>query len=296
MAKENPTGPPFRLRLVPAVGHLARVAVAGATPSLHAQSSEAGIELTLAGQMLIAPDEADFGAVPTAVALLRTLFEDHWVDLEHQSCLFFNGCTIGTCKVQYDFSVTHRGGAVVLSDFTFPVLQSATPIEIPLSHYAHEVLQFARRARALTEPQGLTAWAARLRAEQRDHLQSLIALAARLVAGGCRAHPVLCKEFQNTQGLAKRPLELLVTAIETTGDFGGSDDPNCPVPWVAECRVRFGPISVHELIPLRVNNGDVVLGQALGFGPRGVTLRLSGVGSGGLAAGDSLRGLQFFYP
>lgn len=296
MAKENPTGPLFRLRLVPGVRHLARVAAAGMMPPPRFWSSGTGIELTLAGRALVAPDEADIGAVPTAVALLRTLFENHHVDPEHQSCLFFNGCTIGTCTVQYDFSVTHRGGAVVLSHFTFNHFQDFGPIPIPLTQYAREVLQFARRARSIPEPLGLTGWAERLRADQRKQLLELIELAEGLVGAGCRNHAELCEEFRQTHGLRKRPLELLLLAVAEEGARPGDRNPEGPAPWVVECRVQFGPISVNELVPLRVNGGDVVLAQAVSFGPRGVTLHVMGVGSGGLAAGDRLTGVQQFYP
>lgn len=295
MAKENPTGPLFRLRLVPGVRYPVRVAAAGRMPP-RAWGSGTGIELTLDGRVLMAPDEAEIGAVPTAVALLRTLFEDHQVDLEHQSCLFFNGCTIGTCSAQHDFSVTHRGGAVVLSDFTFARMRDTGPVTVPLSQYAREVVQFARQARALPEPAGLAGWAERLRADQRRQLQELIALGEQLLATGCRDHLSLCQRFRCSHGLLKRPLELQVLAVTEPGTPPGAGGPTEPLPWVVECRVQFGPISVHELVPLRVNGGDVVLGQALSFGPRGVTLRVMGVGSGGLAPGDRLSGLQLFYP
>lgn len=296
MAKENPTGPLFRLRLVPGVRHPVRVAASGKVPTPRAWSGGAGIELTLAGRVAVAPDEADIGALPTAVALLRTLFEDHHVDREHQSCLFFHGCTIGTCSTQYDFSVTHRGGAVVLSDFTFAPMRGAGGITLPLHLYAREVLQFARQARALPEPPGLTAWAEGLRAEQRRHLAQLLALAEALVAAGCRNHTPLCDEFQAVHGGQKRPLELLLLQVEAAGDRPGDRRPEGPAPWVVECRVQFGPISVNEWIPLRVNGGDVVLAEAIRFNPRGVILHVRGVGSGGLAPGDRLTGLQLFYP
>jgi len=68
------------------------------------------------------------------------------------------------------------------------------------------------------------------------------------------------------------------------------------IPWVVECRLHFGPIAAGEVVPLRVNGGDVAVARVLRFGGRGPVLALWGVSSGGLRPGDRLVGLQTFYP
>lgn len=291
MDKENPAGPLFRLRLVRCARFPVRVAAGSIKPPPLALGGTA-IELTVMGCTAVAPDEGNIGGVPTAVALLRTLFEDHEVDPDHQSCVFFNGCTIGTCSVPHDFSVTHRGGAVVLSDFTFPQFRDLGAVTVPLPLYAREVVAFARQALAQPDPPGLATWAQDLRRDQRQQLAALLGLAEEFVAAGCGPRAAFAGRFYALHGHRKRPLELQILSLVQVGGAGPS-----PTPWVVRCRVVFGPIRLHELIPLRVGaSGPVAIGQPIQFGPEGVTLALMGAPPHSLRPGAVLKGLQLFYP
>lgn len=284
--------PLFRLRLES--GRAVRVPVR-VTPGMRVLGTAVGIEVIVAGRAACAPDDGDLGAVPSALALLRTVFEDHHVDPDHQSCLFFNGCTIGTCTAQYDFSVTRAGDAVLLSDFTFPQLREQAPVRVPIALYAREVVNFAHAALDVPVPAGLAPWAEELHGHQRNQVEEVLHLAEAFVAQGCRNISRFYAEFQRRHGCRKRPLELQILSVEARGDALGQEASDTPLPWLVEARVLFGPISVNELVPMRVNGGDVVLVQGLRFGPRGISLAVMGVGSGGLAAGDRLTGLQLFY-
>lgn len=276
--------PLFRLRLEsgPAMRPAARFA-----PGVQVASPPVSIAITIAGRTASAPDEGEVGCVPSALALMRTVFENHHPDPDHQVCLFFNGCTIGTCSAQYDFSVIHQGDAVLLSGFTFPPFQELTPVRVPLELYTREVVAFARAALRMPAPSRMIAWAAALHGQQREQLAALLPLAEAFLAGGCRDTPAYREAFMVQHGRLKRPLELQLVDLHAAGEQGD---------WEVEARILFGPISVHELIPMRVNGGDVVLVRALEFGSRGVRLAVMGVGAGGLGVGDRLTGLQLFYP
>lgn len=314
MEKATPTEPLFRLRLVRGAHRLVPVA-AGLVPPPGPPTAAGLIEVTVRGRTAAAPDSVGTGIVPTAVALLRTVFEDHHVDPEHGSCLFFNGNMIRTCQSDYDFSVTHRGDAVLLSEFTFGPLRDLPPVEVPLLSYTRQVVSLARRARAVPVPRVLSTWAQGQFVQQRQHLNTLLTLAERFLSGGARNLREFRKAYDEVHGYLRRPLELQVLRIETEGDpppypvgedailsapgrAAGTDAIPGPVtiPWVVECRLSFGPIGSGNLLPVRVNGGDVAIARVLGFTPRGPRLALWGVSSGGLHPNDRLVGIQSFYP
>lgn len=295
--------PLFRLRLVS--GRLVGSSVHGFMTSPSAWSAASEIALTVAGHTVVAPDEGGVGSTPAAVALLRTVFENHEVDPSHRSSAFFNGCAINTHHARYDFSVTHVGDAVLLSDFTFPIPQEPPFIRLPLPEYVRAVTEFARDVRAIPVPLGLTDWGERILREQRRHLATLLQLAESYLDQGCRNQQAFHAAFHRQHGCLKQPLQLEITSITEAGDplphipahpgprpMAGADP---PAPWIIEARVTFGPLETRAAVPLRTRSGDLVLAEALRFTERGVELAVRGVGPDGLAPGDCLRGLQLFY-
>ncbi len=227
--------------------------------------------------------------VQSAVALLRTVFEDHFVDPEHNSCLFFQGCMlIGSQAHTHDFTVTHGGDRVILSDFTFPHDGPAV-VSLSLTAYATEVLRFSMQAAGTRLPdQTLPDWQERYLDTQLGYLRQLLIWTDRLVAGGCETYSSLCEEFHALHGEQKRPLEMQVLTVQE------GLAPRQPFQVLA--RIAFGPLRTGERLPMRLNRGDVVLVTVNEFTNAGVLLTLEGVGSGGVRPGDALYGLQFYYP
>ena len=245
------------------------------------------MNLRLGDQFIKTFEQGEPSALQSAVALLRTIFEDHYVDPDHKTCLFFHGCTINGARKAYDFTVIHRGGRVILSEFTFPWTGPAC-VELPLLAYAGEVVGFGESVAAAglrhrTRPE----WQFRHLQAQMEHLEQLLALGRRLLACGPAEHPACCEAFQARHGHLKRPLELQVIAVREAGA------PFQPARVAA--RVLFGPVKLNEVLPVRLNRGDVVRATVDRFEMSGPELLLEGVGSGGVRPGDRLFGLQHFY-
>lgn len=254
---------------------------AGRTPTL--------LRLHLGDHLIQTFDDGDSATVQSAVALLRTIFEDHYVDPEHQTCLFFHGCTLtGSRNRFHDFNVIHRGDRVILSDFTFQQ-QGPACVSLPITAYAAEVVRFAMQVQSGDRHERPRPdWQQHYLDTQRRYLEQLTELARRLLAGGGADYPRFCELFQQLHGKLKRPLELQVLTIL------GESGPRKPVR--IRVRVMFGPLGVREVLPMRLNLGDVVLATVNEFTNEGVLLTLEGVGSGGVRPGDRLFGLQRFYP
>lgn len=245
------------------------------------------MKLRLGDQLIKTFEQGEPSALQSAVALLRTVFEDHYVDPDHQSCLFFHGCTISGTRKAYDFTVVHREGRVHLSEFTFPWTGPAC-VSMPLLTYAAEVVEFASGVASgglLRRP--VPEWQRRHLQTQLNHLEQLLALGRRLLQGGLAEYPGCCEAFQAQHGHLKRPLELQVVEVREAGA------PFQPARVAA--RVLFGPVRLNEVLPVRLNRGDVVRAIVDRFDVSGPELVLEGVGSGGIRAGDRLVGLQHFY-
>lgn len=337
--------PQFRLRLVP--GSRPPVpAAAGSPVQARRPATASRIEVTVRGRTAAVPDPCGDGLVPSAVALLRTLFEDHHADPDRAECRFFHNHLIATSSGRLDFSVTHRGDVVFLSEFTAPPLRRLPPVSVPLLTYSRQVVALARAARKLPPPAHLPPWARAQHQEQRRDLATLLDLAERLVADGARNRERFREAYEAAHGWRRRCLDLEVLRVVTEGDPppypvgedalplaapaplitpapsaasavaappaaappGPAPDPlaaeggrpavpaTATIPWVVECRLRFGPIAAGELVPLRVNGGDVAVARVLRFSGRGPVLALWGISAGGLRPGDRLVGLQTFYP
>lgn len=250
------------------------------------KGSQRTLRLRLGDHLIQAVGHGEMAIVQSALALLRTVFEDHYVDPEHQSCLFFHGCTVaGT----YDFTVVHRGDRVMLSDFTFP-WKGPSYVSLPLTSYALEVVRFAERVLVadLKNHRPLPDWQQRYVDSQMAQLKELSALGRRFLSAPLSEYPAFCEQYQELHGKLKRPLEIQVLQVlEQSGPFQ---------PISVMCRVLFGPIRAAEILPMRLNRGDVVRVTVSQFTPEGVVLTLEGVGSGGVRPGDRLYGLQLFYP
>lgn len=244
------------------------------------------LTLRLGTYLLQTPEDEERGLLQAAVSLLRTVFEDHHVDPDHQTALFFHGRTLPGGP--YDFSVIHRGDQVILRDFTFQV-KGPSAVKIPLLVYAREVARYARQAmaahpRRIARPE----WQQRYVESLRIIASELTALAERVIAEGQEAFPTVKAIFQKHHGAQKRPLELQVKQVVTP------HTPWQPVPVVA--RAVFGPLRLNERIPVKLNSGDTILATVEAFKPEGIHLTLEGVGNGGICPGDRLIGLQLFYP
>lgn len=245
------------------------------------------LRLHLSEHLIHTFPDGELATVQSAVALLRTLFEDHHVDPEHQSCLFFHGCILGGKRAD-DFSVVHRGDQVILSDFTFPY-GGPRPLIMPLRRYALAVVRFAGQvlSGAATARQP-SVWSEHYVKTQMQYLRDLHQLGRRLIIGPYEEYAEIVAEFQASHGSLKQPLQLQVLAA-----------PEATKPWQPVevlGRVEFGPVRTGEVLPMRLNQGDVVLVTVEGFRSEGVALKVEGVGTGGIRAGDWLRGLQLFYP
>lgn len=249
---------------------------------------QALLQLRLGDYLIETSDYGDWARVQSAIALLRTVFEDHYVDPEHNSCLFFHGCVLpGGTSRRHDYSAVHRGDRVLLSEFTFDTTGPSV-VAVPLTSYAGEIVRFSRDVLALGRPVWSgPAWQQRHWETQWDLLCRLYDLAERLMQCGSEAYADLCHEFQVLHGCQKRPLELQILAVLERGA------PRQPVR--VRSRVLFGPVGAGQQMPMRLNGGDVILVTVGEFAHDGILLTLEGVGSGGVAPGDRLYGLQLFY-
>lgn len=242
------------------------------------------LTLRLGSYLLQTQEDEELRLLQSAVALLRTVFEDHHVDPDHRSALFFHGRTL-PCG-PHDFAVTHRADMVVLNDFTFQ-LRGPRTLKMPIAVYAQEVAQFATQVLNAEYPHlPRPDWQQRYVEAQRATTQELITLANQVASKG-ELGP-LRAEFQEKEGAKKRPLELQV-----------KEAPDRQTPWIpvqVVAKAIFGPLKLHERIPVRLNGGDTILATVDGFKPEGVHLTLEGVGHSGVCPGDRLLGLQLFYP
>lgn len=242
------------------------------------------------GDHLVQPfGDSDSAMIQSALALVRTIFEDHYVDPEHNTCLFFHGCTLAGSHVRsHDFNVVHRGDRVILSEFTFPHGGPAV-VALSLRRYVTEVTRFGEQVLgSVHNTEARPEWQQRYLHAQREGLRQLLGLAQRFLDGDCQEFTVYCSEYHALQGHLKRPLELQVLDVLEGGV------PRQPVRILS--RILFGPLRAGEMMPMRLNRGDVVLVTVNQFTNEGVDMMLEGVGSGGIRPGDRLFGLQLFYP
>lgn len=244
------------------------------------------LTLRLGSYLLQTQEDEELRLLQSAVALLRTVFEDHQVDPDHQTALFFHGRTLPGGP--HDFSVVHRGEQVVLSDFTFET-RGPKAVTVPLATYAREVSRYARQVLG-AEPGKVPRpdWQARYVDSLRQTTEQLTALTEQVASQGAQIYPRARQAFQELHGHQKRPLELQVREVL-----------DHPAPWTpirVVARAVFGPLRLHERIPVRLNGGDTIVATVDGFRPEGVHLTLAGIGHGGVCPGDRLIGLQLFYP
>jgi hypothetical protein len=247
------------------------------------------LHLHLGDHLIRTVEDGELSTVQSTVALLRTIFEDHYVDPEHQSSLLFHGCTLsGSEKHPHDFTVVHRADRVILSEFTFKHRGPAC-VSLPLLAYTEELVKYGDTV--LSSGPAIRPrpkWQQEFLDGQWEDLRKLHQLARQLLLQGLGDYGALRTEFIEVHGRLKRPLEMQVVSVEI--DSG----PRKPV--VVQARIVFGPIGSGQRLPIRLNGGDVVLAHVVGFAVDGAILTLEGVGSGGVRIGDRLYGLQHFYP
>lgn len=228
-------------------------------------------------------------ALESAVALLRTIFEDHFADPEYRSCLFFHGCTlVRSDRERLDFTVRHQEERVILSDWSWAE-DGAALTSLPRHLYAQEVLAYARQVRHAGYPnrQG-PSWLRQYARGLWLELGSLCLLTARYLRAGDHLYRAARRVYAERYGVRRRPLELEVELI--TGQF----EPWHPVRVLA--RPLFGPLRQGAHLPLKVNGEHLVRGLVEEFRPAGVALTLEGVGWSGVKVGDRLVGLELFHP
>lgn len=229
------------------------------------------MKMTLAGHGFKVPADSACQTA-SALALLRTAFEDHYVDRDHDGCLFFSGKTIPAATAEYDFSVTHRGDAVFLSEFSWcPELE---PQRISRIAYVQAVVNFARAVR------GAGFWD--------EDLAKLLRLAQQYLEEDCRRPALYSDLFHQLHGHRKQPLQLVVTNLFRPSPDGAPD-------WEVSAQVKFGPIRRGQLELVRQNGGTILVIQALDFDADGVHIAVRGEGAATLSPGDRLSGLQLFY-
>jgi len=247
------------------------------------------LHLHLGDHLIRTVEDGGLSTVQSTLALLRTIFEDHYVDPEHQSSLLFHGCTLsGSEKNHHDFTVVHRGDRVILSEFTFKH-HGPTCVSVPLLAYTEELVKYTNTVVSNgTTVRPRPAWQQEVLDGQWEELRKLHALSRQLLLQGLGGYGALRTTFDEVHGRLKRPLEIQIMSIGI--DFG----PRKPV--VVQARIVFGPIGTGQRLPVRLNGGDVVLAHVSGFTMDGAVLTLEGVGSGGVRPGDRLYGLQYFYP
>ena len=131
----------------------------GSDESEHDLCSHGTIRLTIGGE-LISHDDTQYGVSEGALALLRTLDNDHAPSRRVAERLVPHGCgtvLMLTCPVGIDWSVTHNEGVVLIRDVArydttnedqvtrFPELE----VMLPADHYRREVVAFADEAKRL---------------------------------------------------------------------------------------------------------------------------------------------------
>lgn len=247
------------------------------------------LRLRLGDHLIRTCGTSEMDLLVSTVALLRTVFTDHFVDPDHHDCLFFHGCTIaGSPQHSHDFTVVHRGEFVHLSEFTFP-WPGPSPLVISRREYARDVLAHAKSVWADgLQPHPRPVWQEEYVRDCWTTMNELTALTEQYLADADPNGTASRETFQIAYSATKRPLELLVTEVLT------ESEPFQPVE--VQVRILFGPLRRHEVLPLSLNRGNLVLGTVSGFAPTGALLRLEGVGSGGISPGDALFGLQLYYP
>lgn len=228
-------------------------------------------------------------ALESAVALLRTVFEDHFADPEYRRCLFFHGCTlVGSDRERLDFTVRHQEDRVVLSEWSWTEDGDAIS-SLPRHQYAEAVLAYARHVRQAGYPnrQG-PSWLRQYARGLWLELGSLCLLTARYLRAGEELYRAARRIYAERFGVRRRPLELEVELV--IGEF----EPWHPVRVLV--RPLFGPLHQGALLPLKVNGEHLVRGLVEEFRPGGVALTLEGVGWDGVQPGDRLLGLELFHP
>jgi hypothetical protein len=121
--------------------------------------SHGKIKLEIGGQPITSGQE-DYGISESALALLRTLANDHSQQHPVAQQLIFHGCSgllMMTCPIGVDWSVTHLPGRVRVSDIVrydttneaegvrFPDLS----VELDEEDYRREIVSFAKEAKRL---------------------------------------------------------------------------------------------------------------------------------------------------
>jgi hypothetical protein len=132
-------------------------------PELEDPCSHGDIRLVIGGEVIASGDgDGDFGISESALALLRTLESNYLpkrssVDYD---CLISHGCgaiLMMSCPIGIDWSVSHGGGQVLLSD----VVRYDSPddaeavrfpevvVELPEDEYRRRIVAFAQKAKEL---------------------------------------------------------------------------------------------------------------------------------------------------
>lgn len=228
-------------------------------------------------------------ALESAVALLRTVFEDHFADPAYRRCLFFHGCTlIGSDRERLDFTLRHQADRVILSEWSWSG-DGAAITSLPRQQYAQEVLSYAHQVRHAGYPnrQG-PSWLRQYIRSLWLELSSLCLLTARYLRAGDELYRAARRVYAERYGARRRPLELEVELV--LGEF----EPWHPVQILA--RPLFGPLQQGTYLPLKVNGVHLIRALVEEFRPAGVALTLEGVGWNGIRAGDRLLGLELFHP
>lgn len=228
-------------------------------------------------------------AIESAVALLRTVFEDHFADPEYRQCLFFHGCTlVGSGRERLDFTVHHQDDRVILSEWSWAD-DGAAISSLPRLQYAEEVLAYAHQVRQAGYPDRHgPAWLHQYARGLWLELGSLSLLIARYLRAGEEFYRTIRRLYAERFGSRRRPLELEVELV--IGEF----EPWHPVQVLV--RPLFGPLSLGAYLPLKLNGELLVRGQVDEFRPAGVAITLEGVGWKGVKPGDLLTGLELFHP
>jgi hypothetical protein len=256
---------------------------------MHSLATPQNLTLRLGDRTISVLGGPSFAALESAVALLRTVFEDHFADPEYRQCLFFHGCTlIGARRERLDFTVRHQADRVVLSDWSWRDSGAAIS-SLPRQQYATAVFAYARQIRRAGCPDRPgPAWLRQYVRSLWMILGSLCLLTARYLRGGDELYPMIREAYAERFGARRRPLELEVELV--TGEF----EPWHPVRVLA--RPLFGPLRQGALVPLKLNGEHLIRGRVEEFCPAGVALNLEGVGWSGVKPGDRLVGLELFHP
>src|SRR5688572_24933251 len=123
----------------------------------HDLCSHGRLLLTIGGQSILDAD-AEYGVSETALALLRTLAQDHTSIDPVAERMVFHGCgaiLMMGCPIGVDFSVRHLAGFVTIADVVRHDTTSGAPnavfpelsVVLSIADYQRAVLDFARKAR-----------------------------------------------------------------------------------------------------------------------------------------------------